>query len=176
MGIEDEFYEYLAETTSKNNDEKSSVEDLHSEAILELLSLMSSLDAEERNQLRELFQDLATNMTARSETYEERQVPSDLLFVGTDGQRVVKGLHYSREALGEDGPIIFPSSSEFVIIGAFSDEFISRDADEISELYDTLDEKNEAWEQMMINYAQLIARAHDENPPGGLEDFLKNID
>ena len=71
--------------------------------------------------------------------------------------------------------MILPSSSEFVILGAFADEFVQETAYEIESSWDTYEEQSSAWEVQMANFANLIAAEYDKNPPGGLEDFLKNI-
>ncbi len=71
--------------------------------------------------------------------------------------------------------MILPSSSEFVILGAFADEFVQETAHEIESSWDTYEEQSNAWEIQMANFANLIAAEYDKNPPGGLEDFLKNI-
>jgi hypothetical protein len=124
----------------------------------------SSLNDSERKTLEELLSSLA------GELVEQMTPPKDLLFVGSDGKRVVKGLHYPREVLGEDGPVILPSASQFVILGAYSDEFIQREADEIAGLFDDYEERDDAWERLMAEYAYDISKKFDDNPP---EDYSK---
>lgn len=124
----------------------------------------SSLNDSERKTLEELLSSLA------GELVEQMTPPKDLLFVGSDGKRVVKGFHYPREVLGEDGPVILPSASQFVILGAYSDEFIQREADEIAGLFDDYEERDDAWERLMAEYAYDISKKFDDNPP---EDYSK---
>jgi len=124
----------------------------------------SSLNDSERKTLEQLLSSLA------GELVEQMTPPKDLLFVGSDGKRVVKGLPYPREVLGEDGPVILPSASQFVILGAYSDEFIQREADEIAGLFDDYEERDDAWERLMAEYAYDISKKFDDNPP---EDYSK---
>jgi len=142
-----------------------------------LLGFIANLSNKDRNRLREALDTLMKELSDKVDIGAEfrTEAPRDLLFVGSDGSRVVKGFHYSREVLGEDGPVILPSSSPFVIIGAFSDEYVQSDADEIESCYDTFDEKQAAWEQQMATYAMLIADKHDESPPLTPDDFLRSI-
>ena len=143
---------------------------------LSLVGYSSSMSPEERDKLRENLNALALSASMSAEKIEKTEIPSDLLFIGSDGRRVVKGLHYSRDALGEDGPVILPISSPTVIVGAFSDEFVQKDAEEISSQYDSYEEQSEAWERRMGLYALRIAQRYDDDPPSGVDEFLKNID
>lgn len=175
MGIEDEFYQYLEDLKGSDSPGMASLGDHTVGEVLGVLGFLASMEPGERERLRELFEQMSNEIPRPPDMYEPTDVPSDLLFVGTDGRRVVKGFHYSREVLGQDGPVILPSSSEFVILGAFADEFVQETAYEIESSWDTYEEQSNAWEIQMANFANLIAAEYDKNPPGGLEDFLKNI-
>lgn len=175
MGIEDEFYQYLADLKGSDGSGTPPSSDQVVGEILGVLGFLASMQPGERDRLRELFETMSNEISSPSERYEPTEVPSDLLFVGTDGRRVVKGFHYSREVLGQDGPVIFPSSSEFVILGAFADEFIQERAEEIQSSWDTYEEQSDAWEIQMADFAFMVAAEYDKNPPGQMEDFLKNI-
>lgn len=132
------------------------------EDLEEFANFAASLDSEGRKGLDELLSSLA------GELVEQMSPPGDLLFVGSDGKRVVKGLHYPREVLGEDGPVILPSASQFVILGAYSDEFIRSEADDIAGLFDSDEERDDAWNRLMAEYAYSISKKFDDNPP---EDY-----
>lgn len=125
------------------------------------------MNDDERKTLSELLSSLA------GELVEQMTPPKDLLFVGSDGYRLVKCLHYPREVLGEDGPVILPSASEFVILGALSDEFIQHDADEIAGLFDDAEERDDAWYQLMTEYALTISEKFDDNPPEDYSNLFK---
>lgn len=137
------------------------------EDIAKFAEFAARLNDNEKKTLAELLGSLA------GELVEQMAPPKDLLFVGSDGHRVVKCLHYPRNVLGEDGPVILPSASQFVILGAISDEFIQRDADEIAGLYDDLEERDDAWQQLMTDYALCISEKFDNNPPEDYSYFFK---
>jgi hypothetical protein len=137
------------------------------EDIAKFAEFTAKMSDDERKTLSELLSSLA------GELVEQMTPPKDLLFVGSDGIRLVKCLHYPREVLGEDGPVIFPSASEFVILGALSDEFIQRDADEIAGLFDDLEERDDAWHHLMTDYALTISKKFDNNPPEDYSNFFK---
>ena len=125
------------------------------------------MNDDERKTLSELLSSLA------GELVEQMTPPKDLLFVGSDGYRLVKCLHYPREVLGEDGPVILPSASEFVILGALSDEFIQHDADEIAGLFDDAEDRDDAWYHLMTEYALTISEKFDDNPPEDYSNLFK---
>lgn len=143
---------------------------------MSLLGYVASLTSEDRARLRENLNAMVNELYIQDETIEKTEIPSDLLFIGSNGSHVVKGLHYSREVLGSDGPVILPSSSSMVIVGAYSDEFIAQATDEIQAQYDSYEEQSEAWERQMESYALAIARKYEENPPARLDDFLRDIE
>jgi len=135
--------------------------------LTEFAEFAARLNDDEKKTLAELLGSLA------GELVEQMAPPKDLLFVGSDGHRVVKCLHYPRNVLGEDGPVILTSASQFVILGAISDEFIQHDADEIAGLYDDLEERDDAWQQLMTDYASCISKKFDDNPPEDYSYFFK---
>jgi len=168
----DEIFHWLDES---DDDPIAIPPDLHDNSLLGFIANLSSKD---RNRLREALDVMKKELSGKIDIGAELAsgTPGDLLFVGSDGNRVVKGFHYSRKVLGEDGPVILPSSSPFVLIGAFSDEYIQSCADEIEDCYDTPSEKQAAWEQQMADYAMRIADKHDDSPPLTPDDFLRSID
>lgn len=137
------------------------------EDLEEFANFVSGLDGDDRKSLEELLSTLSSELT------EQMSPPPDLLFIGSDGKRVVKGLHYPREVLGEDGPVILPSASEFVILGAYSDEFIRDEANDIAGQFFDNDERETAWHSLMADYAYSIAKKFDDNPPEDYSRFFK---
>lgn len=135
--------------------------------LTEFAEFAARLNDSDKKTLEELLSSLA------GELVEQMTAPKDLLFVGSDGKRVVKGLHYPLEVLGEDGPVILPSASQFVILGAYSDEFIQREANEIAGLFDDYEERDDAWERLMSEYAYDISKKFDDNPPEDYSYFFK---
>ena len=130
------------------------------EALNDLMEFLLSLPGEEREKLRDVIS------TMLVEVREIAKEGSDVLFMGSDGKRVVKGLHYPREVLGSDGPVILPSAFKNIIIGAFSDEFVEEQATEIEETIDNDEERQAAWEELMNTLAIHVAFEFDAAPPG----------
>jgi hypothetical protein len=143
---------------------------------MELIGYLNEMPEEERNKLRESVASMVTELQMRSEKLDESGGPTDILFIGSNGRRVVKGLHYPREALGGDGPVILPTSTSHLILGAFSDEKVKSDADDIESQYDTYEEQSEAWERQMAEYAIIITDKFESEQPMGIDDFLRNIE
>ena len=137
------------------------------EAINDLMEFLLTLPADEREKLR----DVVSSMLV--EIREIAKEGSDILFMGSDGRRVVKGLHFPREVLGSDGPVILPSAFKNIIIGAFSDEFVEEQALEIEETIDGDDERQAAWEELMNTFAIHIAFEYDASPPGDYDLMLE---
>lgn len=137
------------------------------ESLNDLMEFLLGLPADEREKLRDVVS------TMLSEVREIAKEGSDVLFMGSDGRRVVKGLHYPREVLGGDGPVILPSAFKHIIIGAFSDEFVADQARDIEESIDDEDERQAAWEELMNTFAIHVAFEFDAAPPGDYDLMLE---
>lgn len=137
------------------------------ESLNDLMEFLLSLPADEREKLRDVVS------TMLIEVREIAKEGSDVLFMGSDGRRVVKGLHFPREVLGSDGPVILPSAFKNIIIGAFSDEFVAEQALDIDESFDTDEEKQAAWEELMNTFAIHVAFEFDAAPPGDYDLMLE---
>lgn len=109
------------------------------------------------------------------ELEESRKKGSDVLFLGSDGKRLVKCLHVPREGLGEDGPVIFPGVSNFIIVAAYSDEFIQELVNDLIAEYDTDEEREQEWERLMSTLAADITYIYNANPPESLADELGDL-
>jgi hypothetical protein len=105
----------------------------------------------------------------------ESRGESDVLFLGSDGRRLVKCLHVPRSGLGGDGPVLFPGVSNFIIVAAYSDEFIQDRVQELIEEFDSEEEREEEWEKFMSTLAKDIAYIYDQNPPENLVDQLGDL-
>lgn len=143
---------------------------------LNLIGYITQMSPEDRDKLRENLSALAFEFKTSGMELEKTEIPSDILFIGSDGRRVVKGFHYSRDVLGEDGPVIMPTSSAAVVLGAYSDEFIKERADQVTSQYETYEEQAAAWEMQMSEFALDIAAKYDKEQPPGLDEFLKSIE
>lgn len=136
-------------------------------AMNDLMEFLLSLPVSDREKLK----DVVSMML--DEVREISKEGSDVLFMGSDGRRVVKGLHFPREVLGSDGPVILPSAFKNIIIGAFSDEFVEENARSIEEMIDDEGERQAAWEELMNTFAIHIAFEFDAAPPGDYDLMLE---
>jgi len=120
---------------------------------------MSELDPTARARLHRIMSALAGEL---SDSMGDGEAT---LFCGSDGNVVVRGFHYPHSVLGEDGPVILPSSSPDIVLGAYSDEYINRAADALREEYDDSDEREAEWENFMNLCAVAIAEKAREEAP-----------
>jgi hypothetical protein len=127
----------------------------------DFINFVGRLPEQQRDYIAELFTSMASSA--------EEVAPTDILFVGSDGERIVKCFHYPEKALGETGPVIIPSSNKNIILAAFSDEFIQTRADDIQDIFADMDMANDAWNQFMQECAVEIVYAHDATPPENFE-------
>lgn len=134
------------------------------------LDMLRDIPLDQRHKLKEVMDAFLLEVTQENDPDGGPQ--GDLLFIGSSGTHVVKCLHYPRSVLGEDGPVLIPTSSRFIIAGAYSDEFINDRANEIHESYDSSEEKNDAWAQLMNEYAVDIVHAYEEQPPPSFDTLL----
>ena len=84
----------------------------------EIMKFLQSLPGPETIKLKNLMDKLAEQMI------ETQGDGNDVLFCGSDGQTIIKAVHFPRSVLNEDGPVILPSADSKVILAAFSDEFV----------------------------------------------------
>jgi len=138
------------------------------ESLEGVLEFLRHLPDAQRLRVAEIFGVLADEVRAGA---VERD--GDVLFVGSDGLRVVKCLHYPLVVLGVSGPVLFPSADKNVILGAFSDESIQMMADEIAECDDSDEEKEARWEALMGDYAAELVRLFDSQPPDDFDFMLE---
>ena len=90
----------------------------------------------------------------------------DVLFCGSNGQNVVKCLHYDRSVLnGEDGPVIFPSSNPLVLLAAYSNEYIERKVAEYRNLFSDPELMEAEWQLFLNSLAEDIAARHSGEEP-----------
>jgi hypothetical protein len=109
------------------------------------------------------------------ELEESRKKGSDVLFLGSDGKRLVKCLHVPRDGLGGDGPVLFPGVSNFIIVAAYSDEFIQDLVNELIEEFDTEEDREAEWQRLMSTLAADIAYIYDNDPPESLADQIGDL-
>lgn len=109
------------------------------------------------------------------ELEESRKKGSDVLFLGSDGKRLVKCLHVPRSGLGGDGPVLFPGVSNFIIVAAYSDEFIQDLVNDLISEFDTEEEREQEWSRLMSTLAADITYIYDNEPPESLAEELGDL-
>jgi hypothetical protein len=134
------------------------------------LEILRETPLDQRHKLKETIDAFLLEVT--SENDPDGGPQKDLLFIGSSGTHVVKCLHYPREVLGGDGPVLLPTSSKFIIAGAYSDEFINDRANEIHDSYSSTEDKNDAWAQLMNDYAVDIVHAYEQQPPPSFDALI----
>lgn len=112
------------------------------ESLNEMFEFIEGLTNSQKEQLERMSAAFQQEVDATQLEAEAKE----LLFVGGDGDRVIKMLHYPFEALQADGPVVFPSANPRVLIGAVSDELITRKIAEYTEQYADDRARQRRWE------------------------------
>ena len=126
----------------------------------EILNFLMSLPGPETLKLKDLMDKLG------SEMIETTSDGNDVLFCGSDGNTIIKAVHFPRSVLGEDGPVILPSADPKVILAAFADEFVQGTLDEVRNVFADPKVREHQWEQFLNGLAVKVSRKHAET-----EDF-----
>lgn len=127
----------------------------------DFINFIGRLPEQQRDYISDMFEAMASSA--------DEVAPTDLLFVGSDGERVVKCFHYPIKVLGKNGPVIIPSANKNIILAAFSDEFIQTRADDIQDIFADIDMANDAWNQFMQECAVEVVDTYDATPPQNFE-------
>ncbi len=122
----------------------------------EIMKFLQSLPGPETIKLKDLMDKLAEQMI------ETQGDGNDVLFCGSDGQTIIKAVHFPRSVLKGDGPVILPSADNKVILAAFSDEFVQENLDEVRNVFQDGAVREHQWEQFLNSLATKVSRAHAE--------------
>jgi len=123
----------------------------------EILKFLMALPGTQTLKLKDLMAKLSTEMI------ETRADGNDVLFCGSDGNTIIKAVHFPRAVLGEDGPVILPSADSKVILAAFADEFVQGNLDEVRNVFQDLEVREHQWEQFLNGLAAKVSRKHAES-------------
>ena len=123
----------------------------------EIMKFLQSMPGPETIKLKNLMDKLAEQMI------ETQGDGNDVLFCGSDGQTIIKAVHFPRSVLNEDGPVILPSADSNVILAAFSDEFVQSNLDEVRNVFSDKSVREHQWEQFLNSLAAKVSRAHAES-------------
>jgi hypothetical protein len=123
----------------------------------EILKFLMALPGKQTLKLKDLMARLSTEMV------ETTTNGNDVLFCGSDGNTIIKAVHFPRSVLGEDGPVILPSADSKVILAAFADEFVQSNLDEVRNVFQDLEVREHQWEQFLNSLAAKVSRKHAES-------------
>jgi hypothetical protein len=123
----------------------------------EILKFLMALPGKQTLKLKDLMAKLGTEMV------ETTTNGNDVLFCGSDGNTIIKAVHFPRSVLGEDGPVILPSADSKVILAAFADEFVQSNLDEVRNVFQDLEVREHQWEQFLNSLAAKVSRKHAES-------------
>ena len=124
----------------------------------QILSYLMAMPSHETEKLKGLMDKLAEQMV------ETQKDGNDVLFCGSDGQTIIKAVHYPRSVLQEDGPVILPSADSKVILAAFADEFVQGNLDEVRNVFQDPEVREHQWEQFLNSLAVKVSRKNAETP------------
>ena len=126
----------------------------------ELLEHLKSLPDAEVHKLNGILSILVREMV-------ETQVSEhDVLFCGSNGETVIKALHYPRSLLGDkDGPVLMPSADPKVLLAAYSNEYIQHNVESTRNIFTDPAVCEVQWEAFLNSLAEEIHHAHELSPP-----------
>lgn len=114
-------------------------------------------------------------MTQIGELANERH---NIIFVFSDGNWAVTGIHVPDEALGdEEGPVLMRGANPQHIIAAFAQSEIRkkiRSLDELEIITGLPQESDDYWAKELEGMAQSVMLKLKDNPPESWDDLLKD--
>jgi|TARA_B110000263_G_C15123102_1_gene425294 hypothetical protein len=131
-----------------------------------ILDFVNSLPKEQKEQLQELLNVLVYELF--STTNREK----DVVFCGSNGTNVIKCLNASRSSLGEDGPILLPSSNPTVILFAVATEYLQETVDSYKNLYPDPELCEVEWQKFFDSLANQATQLADSSEPAVWEQLL----
>ena len=120
----------------------------------ELFDFINNLPEEQKNQLHELLTVLVY------ELFTTTTKDNDVVFCGSNGEKVIKCLNADRATLGEDGPVILPSANESVILFAVATEFPQEQVESYRNLYPDPVLCEQEWQRVFDSLANEAAQLH----------------
>lgn len=131
-----------------------------------MMDFINSLPKEQKEQLHELLNVLVCELF--STTNKEK----DVVFCGSNGTNVIKCLNASRSSLGEDGPILLPSSNPTVILFAVATEYLQETVDSYKNLYPDPELCELEWQKFFDSLANQATQLADSAEPAIWEQLL----
>ena len=113
----------------------------------DFVEFLNGLPAEQKEKLHDLLSVLVQELFTTTTT------DNDVVFCGSNGQKVIKCVTCAREALGEDGPVILPSSNSTVILFCVSTEFLEAQVESFRNLYPDSELCEQEWQKFLDSLA-----------------------
>ena len=131
-----------------------------------LMEHLQSLPPDEVLKLQGILNLLVSEMT------ETQITEHDVLFCGSNGTTIIKALHFPREVLGTDGPVLLPSATEHVLLAAYSNEFIQHNVDATRNVFTDPSVCEAQWEMFLNGLAEEIAEKHEQEYRDEFDEIL----
>ena len=130
-------------------------EEFNEAGMEDLMDFINSLPEEQKSQLQELLNVLVY------ELFTTTTKDNDVVFCGSNGVSVINCLGADRAALGEDGPVILPSSNESVILFAVAHEFLQEQVESYTNMYPDPELRELEWQKFFDSLAGAAAQLHE---------------
>ena len=132
----------------------------------EIMEFLENLPPEVNEQLQRVIQ------TLMSELILTPDKEYDVVFCGSNGKNIIKCVHYDRQVLDGDGPIILPSANPFVTLAAISTETVNETVSEFKNIYPDPEVCESHWQSFLDNMANDIAHLAESVTPTRWEQLL----
>ncbi len=132
----------------------------------DLMDYINSLPENQRNKLHELLTALITELHSTTTT------DKDVVFCGSNGEKVIKCISTGIDGLGENGPVILPSSNETVILFAVANEYLEEEVDSLRNIYTDPELLEQEWQKFLDDLAWRAAELHKNTETPVWEDLL----
>jgi hypothetical protein len=132
----------------------------------DLMDYINSLPEEQKNKLHELLGSLISELHATTTT------DKDVVFCGSNGEKVIKCISTGLAGLGENGPVILPSSNETVILFAVANEYLEQEVDSLRNVYTDPELLEQEWQKFLDDLACRAAELHENMETPVWEDLL----
>lgn len=111
------------------------------------------------------------------EILDTTSATQNTIFIFTENDYVITGIHVPYEAIGSDGPVLMRGASDQSIIAAFSRnkiiEMIEKlEHDEVNMEELSVDDQERVWVEKLEDLAQLVRLEMSVNPPSSWDDFF----
>jgi hypothetical protein len=111
------------------------------------------------------------------EILDTTSATQNTIFIFTENDYVITGIHVPYEAIGSDGPVLMRGASDQSIIAAFSRnkiiEMIEKlENDEVNMEELSVDDQERVWVEKLEDLAQLVRLEMSVNPPSSWDDFF----